>query len=159
MIICLALGSNIGERKKNIDAAVEQLSKTIKVIAVSGCFQTAPVDCPAGSEYYLNGALIGDTDLTAQDVIKLCLETEQKAGRIRSDNDRKNAPRIIDIDLLLYGQEIISQSPEIIIPHPRMHERMFVLEPLSEIAGSIIHPVFSKSIAELFNELKDRNEA
>jgi len=149
--IFLSLGSNIGNRIGNLKSAVKELnSRNIRVIACSAVYETSPVDCNNESPPFLNAVIGIETDIPPDKLIKIILDIEKKIGRKRSV---KNAPRIIDIDILLFNN-LISNDENIILPHPRMTERLFVLTPLREIAGEIIHPIIGKSINELYNEAK-----
>ena len=145
--IFLSLGSNLNRRLDNLAAAVTELnSRNILVTACSAVYETSPVDCDKNSPAFLNAAIGVDTELSPGNLINIILDIEKIIGRKRSV---KNAPRIIDIDLLLYGN-IISDDEKIILPHPRMTERLFVLTPLREIAGEVIHPIIGQSINELY---------
>jgi 2-amino-4-hydroxy-6-hydroxymethyldihydropteridine diphosphokinase len=146
-IAYLGLGSNLGDRRANLDAAVRRLRAEpgLRVVAVSGKYETAPVDCPPGSGDYLNAAVAVETDRTPHELIKLLLRIEHQFGRIRTG---PNSPRTLDLDLLLYDDRVIN-SPELIVPHPRLHERAFVLVPLGEIAAGAVHPILRKTVREL----------
>ena len=154
--IFLSLGSNIGSRIENLKSAVTDLnSRNIRVTACSAVYETSPVDCNNNSPTFLNAVIRIETELKPGKFIKIILDIEKKIGRKRSI---KNAPRIIDIDVLLFSN-LISNDENIIIPHPRMCERLFVLTPLKEIAGEVIHPISGKSINELYcNAKKNSSE-
>jgi 2-amino-4-hydroxy-6-hydroxymethyldihydropteridine diphosphokinase len=128
----LALGSNLGDRRSHLSAAIDQLAATpgITVAAVSSFHETAPVGGPPGQGAYLNAALRIGTALPPQELLARCLEIEQAQGRERIE---RWAARTLDLDLLLYGNRVI-QEDGLIIPHPRLRERLFVLCPLSEVA-------------------------
>lgn len=145
----IGLGSNMGEKDKNLENALKEMeNKFIKVIRVSGFYETKPVGY-AEQDDFLNCAAEIRTLLTPAELIKELLDIEKKLKRVRTV---KWGPRTIDLDILLYDQEIMF-SEEITIPHPRMHERLFVLEPLAEIAPYAVHPAFNKTIEQLKNEL------
>ena len=145
--IFLSLGSNLDNRLQNLNHAVQELnSRNIRVAACSAVYETSPVECENNSPAFLNAVAKVETELPPDKLIKTILDIEKKIGRKRST---KNAPRIIDIDVILCGN-IISDDENIIIPHPRMHERLFVLSPLREIAANAIHPILKKSINELY---------
>src|SRR5262245_61760951 len=123
----IALGSNLGDRQANIKGAIDALRATrgIEVTRVSSARETEPVGGPVGQGRYLNAAAQIETSLSPEALLKELLAIETRLGRVRGE---PNAPRTLDLDLLLYG-EIIRASPDPIIPHPRMHLRSFVLEP------------------------------
>ncbi len=151
----IALGSNLGERKAYLDAALAELRRHpgIVVSHVSRYWETAPVGGPPGQGPYLNAAARLETELGPRELLKALLSTEQRLGRVRAERD---GPRIIDLDLLLYGNDVI-QEPDLVVPHPRFHERTFVLGPLAEIAPTAVHPVLKKSIVELLVRLGGLN--
>lgn len=143
----IALGSNLGDRRGFLDQALTALRARpgIEVIRVSSYHETAPVGGPPGQGPYLNAAAELRTTLEPKDLLHALLDVEQSLGRERHE---RFGPRTIDLDLLLYG-DLICQEPDLIVPHPRMHERRFVLEPLAEIAPLAVHPVQQQTIREL----------
>lgn len=145
----IGLGSNLGDRRATLDAAVRRLRAEpgLRVLAVSGYYETAPVDCPPASGDYLNAAAAVETDRDPHDLLKLLQHIERQFGRVRTG---VNSPRTLDLDILLSGDRVID-SPDLVVPHPRLHERLFVLVPLSEIAPGVPHPVLGKGIGELAN--------
>jgi 2-amino-4-hydroxy-6-hydroxymethyldihydropteridine diphosphokinase len=147
----IALGSNLGDRAANLESAIAKLRHTlgIEVIRVSSLLENPAVGGPEDSPAFLNAAAEIRTTLGAHALLKRLLEIERELGRTRRD---KWEPRIIDLDLLLYGDQILS-SQELIVPHPLMHERRFVLEPLAEIAPNAVHPTLQMSIAGLLQNL------
>jgi 3-oxoacyl-[acyl-carrier protein] reductase len=150
--VFIGMGSNVGNRRGHLDKALEMLGDhpSINVEQVSSRYDTVPVGGPPGQGNYLNCVAELQTDLDPQRLLAALLEVEKKLGRVRKE---PNEPRSIDLDLLLYGN-LVFQSDSLTVPHPRMHERVFVLEPLAEIAPEVIHPVLRKSIGELFNDLE-----
>jgi len=129
-VVFIGLGSNLGDREDYINKAINCLKETsnITVEKVSSIIETEPQDA-AGQEKYLNAVIKLETNFAALDLLKKMQSIEDSLGRVRTF---KNAPRTIDLDILLYGEEVIDE-PELKIPHPRMFERKFVIEPLLEI--------------------------
>jgi 2-amino-4-hydroxy-6-hydroxymethyldihydropteridine diphosphokinase len=133
----IALGANLGDRAGTLARAIEALRETpgVRVIAVSHCWETAPVGPPQPT--YLNAAAALDCELDAPSLLARLHEIERDAGRTRGAE--RNLPRTLDLDLLLFGGLVI-EAAELVIPHPRMHERAFVLAPLLEIAPACVIP-------------------
>ncbi len=147
----IGLGSNLGDRQDYLDRALQALQGQpgIAVCLVSSYYDTAPVGGPPGQRNYLNAAAELQTDLSPEDLLRLLLEVEHGLGRVRGE---RNAPRTIDLDLLLYD-DLVCQHAELTLPHPRMHDRLFVLEPFAEIAPKVLHPVLGLTIQELLEKL------
>lgn len=150
---CVALGSNLGDRAALLDAAVCGLRATpgVRVLRESPRYETDPVGGPEQADY-LNAAVVVATTLSAQELLERLHELERQAGRTRGPE--RNAPRPLDLDLLLYADEKIA-APGLSVPHPRLHERAFVLEPLADIAPQWIHPLLGVSIGELAGRMRD----
>ena len=147
----LSVGSNLRDRKENITQALDRLRQTgIETRHVSSVYETEPVGT-FDQPWFLNIAAEVATRLPARDLLQLCLETERSQGRVRTS---PGAPRTLDIDILLYNTLIVN-SPSLSIPHPRMTERRFVLEPLAQIAPDAVHPVSNMTIRELLLLCKD----
>jgi 2-amino-4-hydroxy-6-hydroxymethyldihydropteridine diphosphokinase len=144
----LSLGSNMGDREAHLRDAQARLAALGRVTKVSSLYETEPVDF-TDQPWFLNCALELETTQTAQQLMRGILQIEQKMGRRRTQS---KGPRSIDIDILLFGDEVLS-SPELTIPHPAMHQRRFVLEPLAEIDPEIRHPGLKKTIREFLGEL------
>jgi 2-amino-4-hydroxy-6-hydroxymethyldihydropteridine diphosphokinase len=144
----LSLGSNIGDRAKNLREAISKLKGLGRVAAVSSFYETEPVEV-TDQDWFVNCAVELETDLGSSELMSQILKIESDLGRRRAV---KKGPRIIDIDILLFGNEVQS-VPELVIPHPAMTQRRFVLEPLAEIAPEAMHPVMAKTVQELLNEL------
>jgi deoxyguanosine kinase len=148
----IGLGSNLGDRGKSIKSAVEMLAETenVKVLRVSDILETAPLGRMNQPEY-LNAVAEIETTLSAEDLHKRLVDIETTLGREKKE---KWASRIIDLDLLLFGREIIN-NPNLAVPHPQMHLRSFVLKPLSELNSDLIHPVINETMQELAARLSD----
>ena len=149
--VFLGLGSNVGDREEYIEQALFLLEKNpnIDVIKHSSNFETEP-EGGGGQPLFLNAVIQAKTKLTPHKLLDVCNEIEATLGRER---EIEWGPRTIDIDILLYGDEIISDE-RLQIPHPLMHERLFVLKPMSEIAPKAIHPVLEKTFSVLCDERK-----
>ncbi|HUE89030.1 MAG TPA: 2-amino-4-hydroxy-6-hydroxymethyldihydropteridine diphosphokinase [Vicinamibacterales bacterium] len=140
----IALGSNLGDRASHLASAVQHLHSVLTGLRVSSWHETAPVGVPLQPDF-LNGAVVGETTLGPRALLERLLAIEQAHGRERP---HEGAPRTLDVDLILYGGEVIDE-PGLRVPHPRFRERRFVLEPLSEIASGWIDPVTGRSVGEL----------
>lgn len=150
--IYLGLGSNLGDREKHIRQAIESLeSRGARLRAVSSLYETQPWGCAAPQPDYLNAVVRLEWAIEPAECMKIVLEIESAAGRVR---EGPNQPRPIDIDILLFG-ELVLETDSIIIPHPRMHLRRFVLVPLAEIAPELRHPKFERTMSELLSEVAD----
>ncbi len=147
----IGLGSNIGDRESYIHQAVRLLSqnKDIRVTRVSDLIETAPLG-GLNQGQFINAAGRISTTLSAQDLHQVLIDTENRLGRVRAE---KWAPRIIDLDLLLFGSEIINQA-DLAVPHPRMHLRSFVLGPLCQLNAELSHPVLKVSVRQLSERLQ-----
>jgi 2-amino-4-hydroxy-6-hydroxymethyldihydropteridine diphosphokinase len=135
----VGLGANLGDRERTLRAAVDALAaeEGIEVVAVSAFRETEPVGV-GEQPTYLNGAAELDTTLTAYELLDRLLAAERRFGRVRSPGE--HGPRTLDLDLLLYGQDEVIDEPGLTVPHPRLTERRFVLEPLAELAPGLVVP-------------------
>jgi 2-amino-4-hydroxy-6-hydroxymethyldihydropteridine diphosphokinase len=149
--VFLLLGTNQGDKLNNLSMARASIEKMIgSVIRSSEVYKTSPWGKTDQEDFY-NQAIEIRSPLPAEELLQSILEIEKQIGRTRTE---KWGPRLIDIDILLYGREII-EKPTLIIPHPRMHERKFALIPLCEIAPHMEHPVFNITIEQLLQQCKD----
>jgi 2-amino-4-hydroxy-6-hydroxymethyldihydropteridine diphosphokinase len=151
----IGIGSNLGDRRKNCSEAVKRL-KEIPGSEFLGCsrwYLTSPVGVK-GQDWFVNGVACLAAEISARELLGRLLAIETDMGRVRNE---KWGPRVIDLDLLLYGKDIIRES-DLEIPHPQMHLRRFVLAPLAELDPEVIHPVLAKTGSQMLSELKGEDQ-
>lgn len=145
------MGANLGNRLETLETVCEVMRRTFGSIKRSHIYETEPVDCPDGSPAFLNLCLEVQTNMPAHSLLQFCLGLEAELGRER--HGIINAPRTCDIDLLYCGEEII-RTPQLTIPHPRLHQRAFVLKPLCDIAADFILPDQTLPVCQLLDQLQ-----
>jgi 2-amino-4-hydroxy-6-hydroxymethyldihydropteridine diphosphokinase len=150
VVAYIGLGSNLGNRQEYLDRAIQafQDHADLSVRQVSSYYETDPEGGPPGQPNFINAVAEIETDLEPQELMDQLLDIERELGRVRRE---KYDPRTIDLDLLLYDDSIVDE-PDLKIPHPRMHERGFVLEPMAEIGPNVVHPVLGDTMAELWDK-------
>lgn len=146
--VYLGLGSNLGDREANLRRALELLGSKVKVLAVSSIYETEPVGF-LSQPRFLNAVCRVETAMRPEELLLFVKSIEKGMGRKQSF---RNAPREIDIDILLYGDEVM-ETPELVVPHPGLARRAFVLVPLVEIGPQVLHPVLRRTAAELAAEV------
>jgi 2-amino-4-hydroxy-6-hydroxymethyldihydropteridine diphosphokinase len=149
----IALGSNLGNRERYIHTAIQRIraEPSVQLVAVSPIYETAPVDCPPESAPFLNAVVLVETELNPEELFARLVTIERHLGRCRGV---KNSPRTIDLDLLFYGQQVL-QTAELLLPHPRLAERAFVLRPLADILPDWCHPQLRRTVQELLAVLPE----
>ncbi len=157
-LLVIGLGSNVGDRRTNLEEAILQLTGFFgHPYQLSTFIETEPWGFET-ENWFLNGVVVfkvtGNVEVAGvEGVIKVLMKVEQGMGRVR--NGQGYVDRIIDLDLLFYGGLVIDR-PELTIPHPHLHKRSFVLEPLAEVCPGLVHPVMQKTVLELLEEFKNR---
>ncbi len=151
--IALSVGGNVGDVKQNIYNAIEELKwQGVINIKLSSFYETEPVNCPDNSPNFINAAIIAKTQLSPQELLLLCKKIESISGR--AEKYERNSPRPLDLDIILYD-DLILNTENLVIPHKEAINRMFVLEPLAEIAKDLIFPTTNLSVKEHLEILKN----
>jgi 2-amino-4-hydroxy-6-hydroxymethyldihydropteridine diphosphokinase len=148
----LSLGSNLGDRAGNLREAIRRLGEVGTVSKTSAFYETEPVEF-TDQPWFLNCAVQLVTELSAQELMRSVLTLEHDMGRERATAVPKG-PRKIDIDILLFGDAVIDE-PGLMVPHPAMHQRRFVLAPLAELDADMLHPLLKRSVGELLDDLPE----
>jgi 2-amino-4-hydroxy-6-hydroxymethyldihydropteridine diphosphokinase len=152
--VVLGLGSNLGDRETAIAEALARLAaRGYRATRTSSLYLTEPVGGPP-QDWFVNAVADGKTSLSPEALLEACLAVEQELGRVRRE---PNGPRTIDVDVLFFG-DLVQAAPAPILPHPRLHERRFVLEPLAEILPGRVHPVLGRSVRELLQSCPDGSQ-
>jgi len=154
--VCLSVGSNLGEKLDNCLKGIDALAETgeTRLLGASRFYRTSPVDY-TDQDWFVNAAVVISTGLSPETLLAELIAIQQRMGR-KSDAIRFG-PRVLDLDILLYDN-LILKSPQLIIPHPRMHKRAFVLQPICDIDPTIIHPVLGKTMGALLEALDDKDQ-
>ncbi|MCH7940322.1 MAG: 2-amino-4-hydroxy-6-hydroxymethyldihydropteridine diphosphokinase [Candidatus Marinimicrobia bacterium] len=154
--VILGLGSNLGDRAGHLAAAARRLAASdgIAVVAASSIYETAPLGVTDRQPDYLNQVLVLETDMPPEELLQVCQNLEQERGRTSSH--RPLSPRTLDIDLIVYGASVTA-SPSLILPHPRYHQRRFVLLPLAQVQPDFRDPVTGRTIGELLDACEDHS--
>jgi 2-amino-4-hydroxy-6-hydroxymethyldihydropteridine diphosphokinase len=153
MLAYIALGSNLGDRRRHLEAALDGLREAdIPPIGISSVWETEPVDCPAGG-WFWNMAVKARTSRKPLELLDSLLGIEERMGRVRTV---RNAPRTLDMDLLMLG-DLVFEHDRLNLPHPRMWQRRFVLEPLAEIEPELINPITGLTVVEERARSRDRS--
>jgi 2-amino-4-hydroxy-6-hydroxymethyldihydropteridine diphosphokinase len=150
VIAAVALGSNLGDRSAHLNYAVSRLRDLLAGLRVSRFYDTVPMGAPGPQALFLNAAAVGEAAMPARDLLNRLLAIEEERGRERP---YPNAPRSLDLDLILFGDATIDE-PGLIVPHPRFRERRFVLDPLADVAPDMKDPVTGRTVLDLLDSVR-----
>jgi 2-amino-4-hydroxy-6-hydroxymethyldihydropteridine diphosphokinase len=150
--VAIALGSNVGDREQYLKDAVASLAPFVSHLHLSRFFETDPIDMTGPQRRVVNAVATGETALSARELLERLLEIELQLGRTRP---HPGAARTVDLDLVLYGDDVIDEPPSLVVPHPRFRQRRFVLDPLADVAPHWTDPITGMTIAELLEDLCD----
>jgi 2-amino-4-hydroxy-6-hydroxymethyldihydropteridine diphosphokinase len=150
VIAAVALGSNLGDRSAHLNYAVSRLRDLLAGLRVSHFYDTVPMGAPGPQALFLNAAAVGEAAMPARDLLNRLLAIEEERGRERP---YPNAPRSLDLDLILFGDATIDE-PGLIVPHPRFRERRFVLDPLADVAPDMKDPVTGRTVLDLLDSVR-----
>ena len=158
-LVYLGLGANLGDRQVNLRAALAGIAALprSRLLRSAGIYQTRPVGCPPGQEDYFNSGCLVETGLSPREMLAETQRLEKELGRTPLSGREPWGPRMIDIDILLWGGLVLSE-PDLIIPHPRLTERAFALMPLADLDPGAIHPGCGKAVTELLERIGPNNE-
>jgi len=158
-LIYIGIGSNLNGKNnetplQNCKKALVELKKEVNICKISSWYKSEPIPV-SNQPWFINGVIEISTDKSSLDLLEFILSIEKVFGRVR---EKKNEARILDLDMIDYKKKILYIKNKLIIPHPRMHERSFVLQPLSELNPKWMHPIKKKGIKELIRNLNDKQK-
>ena len=158
-MIYIGIGSNLNGKNnetplQNCKKALEELKKEVNICKISSWYKSEPIPV-SNQSWYINGVVEISTNKSSIDLLEFILNIEEFFGRVRK---KKNEARILDLDIIDYKKKILYKKNKLIIPHPRMHERSFVLQPLQELNPKWIHPIKKKGLKELISNLNDKQK-
>ena len=158
-LVYLGLGSNLGDRGANLAAARRGLAKLADTVLIDNApvYETSPVGGPSGQGNFYNSACLVKTRLEPMDFLRATQELERAIGRVRERETSRWGPRVIDIDILLWGDSVV-EEPDLVVPHPHLAERAFALMPLVDLDRDLLHPVLDMTVKELLERIDLENE-